>query len=227
MPRAKRTKALAVVPQSEEEAEISVLRRQTTKLASDVRKLKSSREIHYHDENDVGQQTPYDVTNRTAVLFDPPQGDGRTDRSGDSVTPISLEIRGRIQGLHTAGVLARITIIQSKERFVPVSNASSGTSAIWNEANTTNSVNSDWFYDNREHFVVLHDKVYNIGSTGADNSNIAFHIKKKLSRKVNYIAGTTGPANGQIYMVMTSTASNASGVAPTIAWHSRVKFLDS
>lgn len=227
VPSAKRSKALSVVPESKEEAELSVLRRQTTKLASDVRKLKSAREVHYHDENDVGLATPFDVTNRTALLFDPPQGDGRTDRSGDSVTPISLEIRGRIQNLHTAGVAARILIIQSKERFVPVSNSATGTSAVWELAGTSNAVSSPFFYDNREHFIVLHDETYMLGSTGASNNMLPFHIKKKIYRKVNYIAGTTGPANGQIYMVMTSTASNASGVAPVIAWHSRIKFLDS
>lgn len=227
VPSGKRSKALTVVPASKQEAEISALRRQTTQLASDVRKLKSSREVHYHDENDIGLATPYDVTNRVAILCDPAQGDARTNRSGDSITPISLNLRIRISSNSSIANLARFMIIQSKERFVPVSTASTGTSAVWEEAGTANAPLSDFFWDNREHFVVLHDEVVTLGSAGASNAIQYRHIKKKLTRKINYLAGTTGPAEGQIYLVMTSTLNNGGGSSPTIAWHSRVRFLDS
>lgn len=228
VPNAKRSKALTVVPASKQEAEITALRRQTTRLESAVRKLKSDREVHYHDENDIGLATPYDVTNRVAILCDPAQGDARTNRSGDSITPISLDLRMRVSGNSTVASLVRVLVIQAKERFVPVSTAATGTSAVWEEAGTSNAPLSNWFWDNREHFVVLHDQVVPIGNTAGSANAVNFlHIKKKLTRKINYIAGTTGPAEGQIYLVMTSTANNASGAAPVIAWHSRVRFYDS
>lgn len=228
VPTAKRSKALTVVPESKQEEQISVLRRQTTKLASDVRKLKSDREVHYHDENDVGLATPYDVTNRVAILCDPPQGDARTDRSGDTISPISLDLRMRISGNSTIASFVRILVIQSKERFVPVSTAATGTSAVWDEAGTSNAPVSNFFWDNRQHFVVLHDEVVPVGNTGgAANAITYLNIRKKLSRKINYLAGTTGPAEGQVYLIMTSSINNASSSAPIIAWHSRIRFHDS
>lgn len=227
VPRTKRAKTLTVVPESEEKAEISVLRRQTTKLASDLRKLKSSREVHYHDETDAGLATPYDVTNRVAVLCDPIQGDGRTQRAGDSISPISIDLRMRLQSNTAFGNVARVLLIQSKERFVPVSNAATGTSAVWEDAGTALAPMSQFFWDNRQHFKVLHDEVVRLGSANADSSIVYLHIYKKLSGKINFLEETSAPAQGQIYLVMTSNMSNAGGGAPTIAWTSRVCFHDS
>lgn len=224
----KRSKTLAVVPSSKQDAEISSLRRQTTQLASEVRKLKNSQEIHYHDEKDVGLATPYDVVNRVAILCDPAQGDGRTNRSGDSITPLSIDLRMKIAGNSTIASVARILLIQAKTRFVPDSTANTGTSAVWEEAGTSLAPLSNFYWDNRNDFVVLHDECVEVGPTGGSDSSVTYrHIHKKLHRKINYIGGTTGPTEGQIFLVMTSTVANTGGTAPVIKWHSRVRFLDS
>lgn len=218
-------KMRTVVPVTKDEAALADLRRSQAKLASDVRKLKSDREVHYHDELNLGYGIPYDV-NRAVVLCDPPQGDARTERVGDTIRPYWIDLRGSLRNQHTRSCVARITLVQSKQRFIPSTTAASGITSVWNRAAGVAAPLSTFTFDNRDHFTVLWDKTFTIGGAGSASEQVDYHLKKKLTRPINYAAGATTFEGGGLYLLQTSEYDNASGVSPVSAWVSRVYFHD-
>lgn len=218
-------KMRTVVPMSKEDADFSDLRAEQKKLTAEVRKLKSNREVHYHDELNTGYRIPYDV-DRTVVLCDPAQGVARTERVGDSISPYYVDIRGQLKCPASTGSTVRITLIQSKQRFIPQTTASTGITSVWDRAASGQAPLSTFTFENRDHFTVLWDKTFELGAAGSSNDVVNWHLKKKITRPIKYDAGATTFEGGALYLLQTSDFNNASTVAPNSVWVSRVYFHD-
>lgn len=221
----KRSKTVDVRTVTSAQAEVTALKRQTTKLARDVRKLKSDREVHYHDELRLLLDVPYDNNNRTTIC-DPVVGTGVENRIGDSIHPYFIDIRGMVQGNGGLESVVRIMLIQSKQGFTPTIVAASGLGSILQSAASAQAPFSMWTHENREHFNVLHDETFQVGFAGANNQ-IPFHIAKKLKRPISYDPAGVQYSAGGLYLMMTSTRATADGGCPGVAFSSRTYFYDA
>lgn len=196
-------------------------------LRKDVNLLKKSNETKYHDESDTGANTYYDIA-AVSTLFDPAAGTGPKERIGDTCSPYRIQVNGLLKSTTTtSSSVCRVTLIQSKGRFVPLSQSSTSVpQKVWTKAGQANAPFSHYFTENRGHFTVLYDKVFVISGSTVDGGNVKFNINKKLSKKVRYTQGTNVAESGQLYLMFTSDEANAGGIGPTRLWESRVLFKD-
>lgn len=198
-------------------------------LAKKVNKIASGIELKFHDELGTAGAVAYDA-NRAQILSDPVQGSTSATRDGREIMPQSLKIRGAIylNGTSTApSQTVRIMVVQSKQRFVPVTNTAAipanNTSVLARQGNT-DVCTSDFDINNRRHYTVLYDRTFIV--TDYSPTKI-FTVNKKLTKKITFEnAGSLIGESGQIRLLMFSDVATANN-PPVVESYSRMRYTDS
>jgi len=203
------------------------------KAAEALRKINALQravELKTTDTSDLADSVPYDGANSIAV-FTPAQGNTNVERVGDQIQPKWIELRGSVNYNTTSSntnQTVRITVCRSKQRFTPAANtAGDDATALYQSGGGASAVFSPFDYENRRHFVVLHDETFTVGDTGGHLSEIPFSIKINCpkSYELEFDEGTTSAEGGQYYLVMTSDTANASN-PPFVAYFLRGWYTD-
>lgn len=193
--------------------------RKVDQLTKAVNNLKKSNETKYHDENLPLGAIVYG-TNNTSTLLDPAQGSTTQTRVGNEISPYRVHIKGRITVGSTEEVV-RITLIQSKQGYVPSSISTGAAQQFYALPASAQSVHSPLDENNRKHYVVLYDKTFTLD---AYNKIRQFSINKKISRNTMFEeAGSTTAEKGQVYLIVNS---NVAASGPTINAYSRIFYKD-
>lgn len=205
------------------------LSRRVATLSSKLNKIERLFETKTHDESLTPSATGYDAEAVT-ILCDPAQGATEDNRIGDSISPFRITIRGTLrQNASTdgRGAIVRIMLVQSKQRYIPLSATNSNAQGLLQQAGTVNAPLSQFNFQNRKHFTVLSDVTYAMSNedTGGSTSNIAFVINKKLTKNISYSPDSVVAERGQLYLVRTSNA--AVSAAPLLSFESRVFYKDA
>jgi len=195
------------------------------KLKRDVRLLKSSNETKHHDENYPGGFIDFS-TNHVTTLLDPGQSITNQTRIGNEISPFHLRIRGTVDWNPVSGApqLVRILVIQSKQRFVPVTNTNTISTGVLILSGTSQAPISDFNYENRKKFTVLHDRQYMVSE---DDQSQPINVSKRIKRKLVFQeGGSTTAERGQIYMLIYSDQASASSSKPVVRAYSRIQYKD-
>lgn len=195
-------------------------------LKRKVNKIAGTIETKYHDELQPAVLVSNGVES-VSILSDPTASFTNQTRIGNEISPFHLRVKGTI-GFNPAQVntnqRVRMMIIQSKQGFVPQTTSTSSNTGVLTMAGTVSVVNSDFNYENRKHFTVLHDKTYIVDS--ASKPAILFNISKKISRKVVFEeASSTTAEQGQIRLLLFS--DNDITNPPIVTWYSRMQYKDA
>ncbi len=199
------------------------------KLNKKVNMITKAQEMKTHDRTFAVTQIDFDTDTATALAL-VPQGDTRITKDGSKLLATSIDIRMMVRQELTPvsfGAQLRVTLIKSKQRFVPLSDSTSSTQAVYQNGGTLSAPNSPYERNNRSHYTVLFDKVYytNGGDSGPTGFNV--HIRKKLNHVIEYEGTSTFAEKGQIWMLLTTNRSAASGDGPEVSYTSRLFFKDS
>lgn len=177
------------------------------------------------------QQADYNGT--IVDLCDPVQGHDQDERSGDSIKPLHMTIRGFLYNDATAGTVQflRVIIFRYKDE-----NGVALTPSMvldQNYVGTTSSIICGKNWDKKFHSKILYDKLFTLGySAGGTNqdANIpasrTFKFSKKLFGHINWGDSTSTEEGGGIYMLLISPAASSSD-GPGIQWVSRVTYTDN
>ena len=171
------------------------------KLEKKVNFLMKSDETKYHDESLPSSFVRYNVNNVT-LLCDPGQGQTTQTRIGNEISPYRIHLKGRIQTGSGTVTTTRLTLIQAKQGYVPVSNGTTALSKFYALPNSPQTPFSPLDENNRQHFVVLWDRIFTLEP---GKEAVQFMVNKKISRNVTFQeAGSTTSEKGQLYWVRTS-----------------------
>jgi len=149
--------------------------------------------------------TTNDTLSTAPVLHDlalVPQGVGDSNRVGDTLTQVLLEMRVILQRpLSTAACVFRISIIQWMPATVP------SAAALFFGGGTNLLV--PWYKDTSQQFRVLYDRI--VPSQDSDSlidGNVVIVNELKLSSDMQFQSGSTSGTN-HIYLVVSATGSLA------------------
>ncbi len=199
------------------------------KLTTKVNRIANLIETKHHDETQTEVLTSFD-NEQVSILFDPIQGDGENARVGDVCSPFRIMIKGSFRQTvsGSGGVFGRVMLIQSKQRFVPLS-ASSGSDSqsVWESAGTNIAHLSQYIVENRSHYKVLFDRTYAIGGEDSSKDVVLFNINKRITSNVRFTTGGTNTERGGIFLLFTSNRLVSQANGPFRAWTSRVLFKDA
>lgn len=183
----------------------------------------------------VNAQTTMAYNNTNVIeLLSTAQGDGTVgERIGAKIAPQFLDLKLFLYPHSNNAVqeLARVTVIRSKQRFVPdtaVSGTAASTTALWREGGTAQAALGSFAQDNRNHFEVLYDEAFVILPDNAEGSGNGHyrHIRKKLRGIQEMAFATTTSERGMIYLCFTSTSDSAT-TPPTLLYNSTVSYKDA
>lgn len=187
-------------------------------LKKDVNRLKKMSETKYHDEPLNLGQIHYNVAH-TSTLCDPDKGTDEDNRLASEINPYRVMIEGHMTFGSTEEVV-RVTLLQSKQGFIPSTIATSGSTQLYELAANSESVHSQYDFDNRKHFTILYDKKFKMD---AFHKIQMFNINKKVSRKIRFEAGSNTASQGQLYLCVNSNVATS---GPIVKARSRVLFKD-
>lgn len=193
-------------------------------LKKQVRRLKVHDEHKYHDEYFPRASISY-LTNSTTTLFDPAQGSTNQTRIGNEASCYRINLQGIVEASYASTLepqQVRISVIQSKEGFVPSTTATSAAQKTYAVPATSYTVNVPFDDNNRKHFVVLWDKTFTLNNTNGTGC-IGFKKSIKVSRRTVFEeAGSTTAEKGQIYVL--ATTSSPSATPAIVGWYARCHF---
>lgn len=194
-------------------------------LAKKIDAMAKSQEVKIFDKTSAELGVHYNVAN-VGTMFSPARGTTSSQIVGDFANLLRIVIRGTIRQTGAPGFL-RLSLIRSKQRFVPESDDASQLQGVWALGGTSNAVNSQWLYENRHHFKVLHDQTFALGdeSVGGGDAVQTFLINKKLDGEFRYAFASTTADEGQVYLLMTSSFATTGG--PFVAYSSRIFYTDN
>lgn len=187
-------------------------------LASKVARVINS-EVHYFNyvPGTWSVGTTPAVHDLTAVT----QGDAYNNRTGDSIKPISLTVRGLIDANASGPTEQKIRLIifQYKQENGTAPTASEIIEATTSPANLVSPKKADDRYDSK----ILFDRVFNVSVGGAYGSR-QFSQYFKLAGHINFVTGSTSKEAGGIYaMIMSNENTNQ----PSMYIYSRLGFYDN
>lgn len=205
------------------------------RLERKVNKIAKAIEPNYVDTI-INSNIAYDVNNATTISALTQAGTGAPGtRKGARVTPYFLEFKGQIAQASSAlqnPSTVRIMLIQARQRFVPNTTATTGTSNILDFQAASNTIFAPYDRDNRRHYTVLYDKTHQLGSwltsTGVSTSiaqRKLIQMRLKLSRDIAYEESTTTTEGGQLYLCCWSDVANAN-TEPDIRGVFRIHYRD-
>lgn len=191
---------------------------QALTLASKVARVINS-EVHsyvYAPGNQSVGTSPT-ILDLTAVT----QGDQVNQRTGDSIKPTSLTIRGYIDS-NTAGVnhqKVRLMIFQYKQENGTAPVVADLLESTTTPANLVSSKKADDKYDSK----ILYDKLFDL-SMGHSHGSRVFTKVFKLAGHINFESGANDKENGGIYAMF---VSNDNTNTPTLYFYSKLSFYDN
>lgn len=152
----------------------------------------------------------------------PAQGDGVSERVGDSIKVTSCKIRCRLVGSGSGtGNLVRFIVFWDKEGTV------GGPSDV---LDTTGSVSTplEYYIKDRMHeFQVLADRVYTINSDQSAYRYITFNFyKKNINKHIKFTEGATTVEKNQLKMIVVSDEDPA-GAPPRLWFQARTHYIDN
>lgn len=151
-------------------------------------------------------------------LCNPTQGDGVTNRDGDSLKLIRCS--GRIyctMNASATNTVVRVIMFRGKNE--------NGTTYAPNDilyTTTGQMVFNPKEYTNRFQTKVLMDRTYSLSSTG--KSNFYINVNQKLFGHINFETGGTGIENGGLYLLLVGSEQLNT---PTVAYTLTTSFTDN
>lgn len=196
----------------------------------------ASTEKKYLDDNSGG---PINIASGVGTKLvqhfpDVSNGSGPSERVGRKITVKGLYIKGKITiPTHTNHFDSdqRIRII------VYIDTQHNGSATGPNLASLLQSSNIDAFYNLNEtgRYKYLYDKVHTLNQNGSGNGTASdayticrnFKINLPMDCMVQY-TGTTGAITGLTNnnIGMHAVCDNIAATAPTVEWHSRLRYID-
>lgn len=207
---------------------VSALVPRLKRLEGQVRGINRAIEKKHYGFTDLSENIAYDVN---TILDIAPiiQGDSAdSQRIGQKVKPYRVVIRGLVNNNHTAGCAVRLTLIQSRHRFIPDTSVATTTSGVWEQAGNANAPFSEFLWNNFPHFTVLHDELITLTGPNLDNGmtkTFEINVSKGL-KSILFDDDAATYESGGLYFLMTS---NLAAVAnePTIQYCGRVYYTDA
>lgn len=195
------------------------------KLTKKVNQILKETETKFFDVSQVPVSTGDYMVNNVSTLLAPLQNGSKNGRDGSDVSPYRIIIKGDIiPGSASVPVAMRLILIQSKQGFVPSTNATSSVQKVFQDPLFPNTIYNPFDYNNRRHFTVLHDQTYTADAAGPALKR--FVINKKISRNTVFDQGTgTATENGQIYLLNISNHTTTN--LPILSFYSRIYYKDS
>lgn len=200
-----------------------------TKALKEVRKLKSQVEKKYFGIDRTLATTNLEYNSTTGVihaLFEPAKGEDFNERDGYKINAQSINLRcAAYAGANATTSSLRVMLIRSKQRFVPVctDNASAG---LFEHSQLGYY---DFFNkDNRQHFEVHYDKVFNFDS--ASKNMVLFNINKSCKNKPVVFekssTATVTAERGQWYLCAISSEATGGGNLPSLGYKGFARYTD-
>lgn len=194
-----------------------------------IRKIYSEMiESKRYDNIEIADTAAYDTNNVTSLLT-PAEGTNDTEMVGSKINPTRLEVRGSITGGDSSfSGICRVTILRSRQRFVPDNSVGTTTNGYLQFGGTSGAYISQFQKDNRSHFTVLYDKTFVVPPVTSNYRPVLFSFSKKLSGVTEFdLAGGGTLEKGQYYLCLTSDKTNASGDTPLVSWSSSIWYKDA
>lgn len=172
-------------------------------------------------------QTP-DTSGNIQWITDVDQGDGSTQRIGDSIKLTSIQFRCAITK-EAVGTLVRYIIFADRE-WDPAGTAPSPSQVLNTTGALPNGVLSPLNRDNTKRFHVIWDKVYQFPNLANTAQGIAsFHKYKTMDHHVNWASdGSTQSSvrEGHLYLLAITNRGAASS-EPTVHTWIRFRYVDN
>lgn len=196
----------------------------------------ASTEKKYLDENSGGAINIASGAGTKLVQHFPnvPNGSGPSDRVGRKITVKGLYLKGKIT-LPTS-----TNLLDSDQRIrlmIYIDTQHNGAATGPNLASLLQASDIDAFYnlDETGRYKYIYDKVHTLNQTGSGNGTTSaayticrnFKINLPMDCMIQYSGSTgaiTGITNNNIGMH--AVCDNIISVAPTIEWHSRLRYID-
>lgn len=217
-------KVQKVTTVSRTEGAMENLEQKTAKLERELRRLKTTRERKYY-EYAVTTPATFGTTSIVYNICQPGQGINQVERIGDVVQPSFLHFRGVVDSApgSTVASIARITVIQRKDGLIPTGDTTALTRVYGTGIGTAAAPVTQYHWDNRDDFIVLHDETVRLSPLGQDDSQHVIEISRRLKNKVYFQNGATTVERGGIYLLLTSSLGATS---PRAFFTSRVTYFD-
>lgn len=177
------------------------------------RMLKSRAEHKFYD---VANSTVCSTTGLISQLFEPPQNDLDTGRTGDVVRLQKIECRyeGYLDvSLNNTYNSLRFIIFQWHCDSVPV---------LGDILALSTDIRSPYAVDANSQYTVLYDRTLDLDINGRWNKHVSINKSKRFRKKVQFIGGTL-LGTGKIYGLQ---MSNATSNGPILARFSRITYTD-
>lgn len=187
--------------------------------------LKSGLTTKVFDTSNYGN--PTSVAGLNFPLSRIPQGNTDSDRSGDSIRLLTLEIRAEaflqgIGGTNDFTNLVRLVCYQWK----PVSTASAPIAAsVLNVAGNQTGVMEGYSWDSKPQFDILMDRTVSLSGNGPSDVFIDFKHKFKGGKLATWAAGSTSIQANGIFIIAISDSLLATHPITNI--YSRITYIDS
>lgn len=145
-------------------------------------------------------------------------GDGQSDRTGTSIKPLRVTIRGNVtQHASATDTFVRLILIRGKQE-----NASA---LAFSDIFDSTGTNQFKIWDKRFKTKILWDKKFQLCNTGT--AGYQFSLSEKLYGHIQYDASdTTGATieNGGVYLLLVSTEATNT---PTVNYKLRLTYVDN
>jgi hypothetical protein len=188
-----------------------------------VRRLLNVEEKAFFTANAARTPTyTWSVTDLTSGIA---QGVTDSERTGDSIKLMELNIRGYLEGNsntnYIGGVNFRIVVTRSVDEALDVAD-------VFVDSGSVLAPVSQFVWDTRKQYVVIHDELYTTQATAYDATNlfgrgVNFHLHRKLNSHSQFLSNSTTVEKGAIQVWM--AVNVASGV--TLQWSAKLVYVDN
>lgn len=163
-----------------------------------VRIVRSQQETKFRDAS-IATSVSYNGV--ILPLSDIPVGTGDTERIGDKIKPVSIQLRGNVVASDNTNMFRMVVF-----RWKPSFNADTPIpSEILQVVGSTSATNSPYNHDRRSQFTVVKDVVMNLDLIGFPQKLIKF--SKKLTGSIKYNSGSTTDAMNGLYVLFISDSA--------------------
>lgn len=156
-------------------------------------------------------------------LCNPVVGTADTQRIGDRVTPVNIDLKLRIVSSSSDVYnMVRIIVIQAHTTAFVVA---TDILRVMSSLSAPYAPESQFNYDNRKTYSVLYDRLRGVSyNVGPATTTFNINIKRKL-RPIQFTGGTVTTISGGLYMIVISDSQAT--VHPDLAGTVRVLYTDS
>lgn len=150
-------------------------------------------------------------------MVDVTQGNGDTQRIGDSLYVRSLEFNFNLANGDSTNFL-RCILFQWKPNI-------NGNPAVGDLLlDSSDPINSPYNHDKRYQFKVIYDKTYLVDAVQAPVKHISWMFTRGFSRKVQYVGGASTEGSNRLFIYIFSDSSAIPH--PTLAYTGKLSYSD-